>query len=92
MSQIGLLRAADGPAAEALASFRDALALARELHTPLPEARALAGIGRCLASTGDTNGAARHLSQAVAIYQRLGVPEAAGAEADLTDLSPGRAS
>ena len=91
LSEIGLLRAADGPAAEALASDRDALALARELHTPLPEARALAGIGRCLASTGDTNGAARHLSQAVAIYQRLGVPEAAGAEADLTGLSPGRA-
>ena len=92
LSQIGLLRAADGRAAEALASFRDARAPARELHTPLPEARALAGIGRCLASTGDTDGAARHLSQALGIYQRLGVPEAAGAEADLTDLSPGRAS
>jgi tetratricopeptide (TPR) repeat protein len=91
LHQIGLLRQATGQEQEALASFRDALALARELRTPLHEARALAGIGRCLAGAGDTGGAARHLSQALGIYQRLGVPEAAGAEADLTGLSPGRA-
>ncbi|HEY6278830.1 MAG TPA: tetratricopeptide repeat protein [Streptosporangiaceae bacterium] len=91
LNQLGLLRQATGQEQEALASFRDALARARELHTPLHEARALAGIGRGLASTGDSDGAARHLSQALAIYQRLGVPEAAGAEVDLSGLSPGRA-
>jgi tetratricopeptide (TPR) repeat protein len=91
LNQLGLLRQATGREQEALAAFRDALALAREVRTPLHEARALAGIGRCLASAGDTDGAARHLSQALSIYQRLGVPEAAGAESDLTGLSPGRA-
>jgi tetratricopeptide (TPR) repeat protein len=89
--QAGLLRLADGREQEALASFRDTLALARELHLPLPEARALAGIGRCLASTGDNDGAARHLSQALGIYQRLGVPEAASAEVELTGLTQDRA-
>jgi len=52
-----------------------ALAIARDLGAPLEEARALDGIGHCLLSD-DTAEAAVYLRQALAIYQRIGVPGA----------------
>jgi tetratricopeptide (TPR) repeat protein/transcriptional regulator with XRE-family HTH domain len=52
-----------------------ALAIARDLGTPLEEARALDGIGQILL-TDDTAEAAAYLRQALAIYQSIGAPEA----------------
>jgi tetratricopeptide (TPR) repeat protein/transcriptional regulator with XRE-family HTH domain len=54
---------------------RQALAIARDLGAPLEEARALEGIGQSLLSD-DTAAAAAHLRQALAIYQRIGSPDA----------------
>jgi tetratricopeptide (TPR) repeat protein/transcriptional regulator with XRE-family HTH domain len=53
----------------------EALAIAREIGAPLEEARALAGIGRSLLP-GRRAEAGRHLRQALAIYGRIGSPEA----------------
>jgi len=53
---------------------------------------ALAGIGQCLARSGDTPGAADHLSQADAICQRLNVPEGAEVTAELTGFRARRSA
>ena len=47
----------------------------RELGTPHEEARALEGIGRSLLGRDPAEAAVR-LGQALAIYQRIGVPDA----------------
>ena len=54
---------------------REALAKAIELGAPAEEARALAGLGRSQLA-GDSVDAARNLREALAIYQRIGAPEA----------------
>ena len=54
---------------------REALAKAIELGAPAEEARALAGLGRSQLA-GDNVEAARNLREALAIYQRIGTPEA----------------
>ena len=54
---------------------REALAKAIELGAPAEEARALAGLGRSQLG-GDSAEAARKLRAALAIYQRVGSPEA----------------
>ena len=43
---------------------------------PLEEARALEGIGRSHLLDGNPGQGAPHLSQAVAIYRRIGAPDA----------------
>ena len=40
------------------------------------EARALEGLGHCLLRDGDPEGAATHWQQALAIYERIGAPDA----------------
>jgi tetratricopeptide (TPR) repeat protein/transcriptional regulator with XRE-family HTH domain len=54
---------------------REALAKAIELGAPAEEARALAGLGRSQLA-GDSAEAARNLREALAIYRRIGAPEA----------------
>ena len=54
---------------------REALAKAIELGAPAEEAGALAGLGRSQLA-GDSVDAARNLREALAIYQRIGAPEA----------------
>ena len=54
---------------------REALAKAIELGAPAEEARALAGLGRSQLA-GDSAEAATNLREALAIYQRIGTPEA----------------
>jgi tetratricopeptide (TPR) repeat protein/transcriptional regulator with XRE-family HTH domain len=54
---------------------REALAKAIELGAPAEQARALAGLGRSQLA-GDNAAAARNLREALAIYQRIGTPEA----------------
>ena len=62
--------------ADALNRLGKALAIARDLGMPLEEARALEGIGRSHLLDGNPGQAALHLGQALAIYQRIGAPDA----------------
>jgi tetratricopeptide (TPR) repeat protein len=71
---------------QALARHHLALQIARDLHSPLQEARALDGAAQCALRLGQANAATTDLRQAVAIYQRIGAAEATEAAARLTDL------
>jgi Tetratricopeptide repeat len=53
-----------------------ALAIASEIGAPLEQARALQGIGHSHLQDGNPGQAAVHLGQALAIYQRIGAPDA----------------
>ena len=64
--------AAGGELVQARALHRAALCLARDVQQPDDEAFALEGIGECLVGESDLRGGAAHLSQALAIFQRLG--------------------
>lgn len=86
LTYLGRLYLASAGPDDALVSFGDALDVASEPPSLLHQARALEGIGRCLARSGDTDAAADHLSQALAIYQRLNVPEAAEVTEALASL------
>jgi DNA-binding SARP family transcriptional activator len=74
-----------GPA-EGRALYRQALDLARDIGSPIDEAMALEGGARCAARAGDRAAAVRDLSQAVALYRRIGAAEAAAASAFLATL------
>jgi Tfp pilus assembly protein PilF len=87
LNRLGTLRRQSGAPGEALACHRRALDLAREVRSPLEEARALEGAGRCALGTGRTAVAAVGFRQALRIYQRIGADEAAGLAADLDRLS-----
>lgn len=87
LTYLGRLYLASANPDDALVSFRDALDVASKPPSLLHQARALDGIGRCQACSGDTDAAAGHLSQALAMYQRLNVPEAAEVTEALASLS-----
>ena len=63
-----------------------ALHLAREVESPLDEARALAGIGRCAVATGVIDGIA-DMRCALEIFQRLGEAEGTESAAELDALN-----
>ena len=65
--------AASGDPTRALAHYREALAMNRKLNKPDDEAIALEGIGTCLQATGDTPSSVTYVTQALKIYQRLGM-------------------
>jgi molybdopterin/thiamine biosynthesis adenylyltransferase len=67
-------RTADGR--QARDHHAQALAIARELGTPLQEARALEGIGHSHIRDGHPGEGTALLEQALAIYQRIGAPAA----------------
>ena len=77
----------DGGDARAHGRFQDAFRFSRQVRNPLEEARALEGLARCALRQSDTGEAARQLRAALAIYHRLGAPEAEVAEATLASLS-----
>jgi len=58
--------------AEALTEFEHALAIARSIVSPLEEARAVEGIGRCQLKEGQTGYGVASLRKALAIYARIG--------------------
>ncbi|OIJ91786.1 hypothetical protein BIV25_28950 [Streptomyces sp. MUSC 14] len=65
---------AAGDMAQALAVYRDALRLTREVQHRDDEAIALEGIGECLVCTADsTRHGAAYLNQALDAYRRLGM-------------------
>jgi hypothetical protein len=57
------------------------------LGSPLDEAHALAGLGRCAAAAGHTGEAGAWLGQALEIFRVIGAPEAADVPAELGALS-----
>jgi Tfp pilus assembly protein PilF len=61
---------------EARSYFTKALVIARDIDTPVEEARALEGIGRCHVREGNPGQGAADLRQALDIYRRSGAPEA----------------
>jgi tetratricopeptide (TPR) repeat protein len=75
-----LLRAAGEPG-QARAQHHEALRLARSLGSPLDEARALAGIGRCTPAGVDD------MHHALTIFLRLGAAEATELAAELDSCS-----
>ena len=64
------------PSQQARDHHTQALAIARALGTPQQEARALEGIGRCHLQDGNPGEGTANLRQALAIYQRIGTPDA----------------
>jgi len=71
---------------EAIDLFQQALLLARSLNSPIDEAHALEGTARCLAGIHGREAALADLTEAVTIYERIGVTEAVAAAAYLADL------
>jgi tetratricopeptide (TPR) repeat protein len=86
LTGLGRLKLAAAGPDEANASFTEALGVATGLQSPLHQARALEGIGRCLARNGDEAAATGRLRQALEIYRRLRVPEAADVAAALASM------
>jgi Tfp pilus assembly protein PilF len=56
--------------------YGQALAIAVGVGSPIEEARALEGIGRCQLRSGREREAITLLSQSLAIYDRIGSPNA----------------
>ncbi len=79
-----LLDSAEMP--KALAAYRQALQLARKVHSPLDEAQALEGAARCQIDAGRRHAAIIDLSAALAIYQHIGAAEAASVKVYLSAL------
>jgi len=87
LNSIGAFTADTGDIREALATYRTAQGIASEIQSPLDEARARDGAGRCLSAVGDREAARAELEAAVALYRRLGAVEATAATAALTALT-----
>lgn len=66
--------------------FEEALSLALESDMQTEQAAALEGIGTGELAAGDAEAAAGHLAEALAILQRLGLPDADRVEKLLADL------
>lgn len=75
-SSYGAWHLAAGDARTARGHYETALLLALEIASPLEEAAARAGLGRVARALGDHGAAERHLTDALAIYRRLGAGEA----------------
>lgn len=74
-----VLLALDEPGT-ALTHLIDAHSIATAIALPLQQAHALEGIARCRAKLGDIAAAVADLRGAVAVFERLGVPDARTAE------------
>ena len=61
---------------EARDCFTQALGIARDIDTPVEEAKALEAIRRSHVQEGNPGQGAGNIQQALAIYRRIGVPEA----------------
>ncbi|MFE2429394.1 cyclophane-containing RiPP biosynthesis TPR protein HaaT [Streptomyces sp. NPDC059373] len=73
----GMLLRATGDPAAGRSLFSQSLGIAREIGCPLEEARALEGVGRCDLMAPEREPAETSLREALALYGRLGVTDAA---------------
>jgi uncharacterized protein HemY len=80
---LGELRFRSSLHREARGYFTQALRIARDINAQAEQARALEGIGRCHSQEGNPGKGSVHLRQALAIYRRIGAPEAKRVEATL---------
>lgn len=71
--------------ADGIAHHVQALDIARALGTLFEEARALEGIGQCRLQDGQVGEGAGCLRQALALYRRLGSPDAERVETTLVN-------
>jgi len=69
-----------------LGGVRQDRGLARAVHSPREEARALEGSGRCALAVGQAAAAVAEFRRALVIYQRIGAAESTRLAADLADL------
>ena len=89
LSSTGELLAESAGPEETLVLHQKSLQLARQMPSPLDEARALEGMARSEVRMGMQRSAIADLRQATAIYQRIGAPEARSAAALLAALESG---
>ena len=81
-----LLASESVSAADARGLVEQALAIAAAIPSPLAEARALEGIGRCDLRDGRTEEGAAALRRALTIYRRIGAPRADAVARALGDI------
>jgi tetratricopeptide (TPR) repeat protein len=89
LNESGALSRARDDLGQARSCHQQALDLARQIGSPLNEAHALAGLGRCALAAGRTAEAETGLRQALEIFRRIGTAEAADVRAEL-DALPGK--
>lgn len=83
LNSLGETELAAGDREQARAAHDEALEIARRVDDPSEEARALRGLGRAAAHPTEARG---RLRAALAVFQRLGVPEADEVRAELAAL------
>jgi tetratricopeptide (TPR) repeat protein len=83
----GTLHRVSADLAQAEVCHQQARDLACAIGSPWDEAHALAGLGRCALAVGHTAEAEDKLRQALEIFQRIGVAEAADVAAELDALA-----
>jgi DNA-binding SARP family transcriptional activator len=81
--ETGMVHLAQGDPLQARPCYQRALELARTTGAQLEEGHALEGIGKCAAQISDAGTADSGLRQALEIYQRLGVADAARLAAEM---------
>ena len=87
LNTMGELLLASGPA-QARACHEQALAITAGLGALAEQAHALEGVGRCCLARSDPQAGAGSLEQALAIYRRIGSPNAERVAAMLRDIDP----
>ena len=86
LNNMGELSLVSATPAEALARHNQAHAIATDIASPLEEARAQEGIGRCHLQDGQTVEGAASLRHALAIYQRIGSASAGRVQTTLRGM------
>jgi tetratricopeptide (TPR) repeat protein len=86
LNESGTLYRVCGDPRRAESCHQQALDLARQVNCSWDEAHALAGLGRCALAFGDTAEAVDRLRDALEIFQRIGVTEAADVSAELQSM------
>jgi tetratricopeptide (TPR) repeat protein/transcriptional regulator with XRE-family HTH domain len=84
---LGEVESETGATTQAREHFNQALALARRHTMPLEEARALEGLGRSHLHDHNRSDAVTFLRQALAIYQRIGAPNAQCVQRTVNELA-----
>jgi tetratricopeptide (TPR) repeat protein len=87
LNNLGELARTSGDLAAARARFEQALALARDIRSPLRQATALEGLGLCDADEERDLEAQTNLREALGIHTKLGSPHVSRVAAILEDHS-----